>query len=270
MAYLNGKDGLEISPSVRCNALKDIIEKFHFINLDETDSTNNFLKRNVESLPDLTVVTAEVQTAGRGRMGKSFCSPKGTGAYFSILLKNNISVEISKHLTVMSAVAVLEEIQIVTDRDVKIKWVNDVYIDGKKVCGILTEGSVNPQSENLNYAIIGIGINLKISENDFPKDLRDLVTCVFENECSQSQKEKLIKGIICRIYKMLTGEDPHYIDRYRKYSFLDGKKISIISNDSTESATALHIDENCNLVAKKDETGETVTLFSGDVSIKPM
>lgn len=250
--------------------MKDIIEKFNFINLDETDSTNNFLKRNCENLPDLTVVTAELQTAGRGRMGKSFCSPKGTGAYFSILLKNDISVEISKHLTVMAAVAVLEEIQTVTDRDVKIKWVNDVYIDGKKVCGILTEGSVNPQSEKLNYAIIGIGINLKISENDFPKDLQYKVTCVFESECSKSQKENLINGIVCRIYKMLTGEDSHYIDRYRKYSFLDGKKISIISGDSTESATALYIDENCNLVAKKDDTGEKVTLFSGDVSIKPM
>ena len=250
--------------------MKDIIEKFNFINLDETDSTNNFLKRNVESLPDLTVVTAELQTAGRGRMGKSFCSPKGTGAYFSILLKNNISVEISKHLTVMAAVAVLEELQTVTDRDIKIKWVNDVYIDGKKVCGILTEGSVNPQSEQLNYAIIGIGINLKIYENDFPKDLRDLVTCVFENECSKSQKENLIKGVICRIYKMLTGEDAHYIDRYRKYSYLDGKKINIIRGDYTESAIALYIDKNCNLVAKIDETGETVTLFSGDVSIKPI
>lgn len=249
--------------------MKDIIDKVTFIHLDETDSTNNFLKKNLEKFSDLTVVTAEFQTAGRGRMGKSFCSPRGTGAYFSLLLKNNISVEISKHLTVMAAVAVLEELKTVTDRDVKIKWVNDVYIDGKKVCGILTEGAVNPQKDTLNYAVIGIGINLKISENEFPKDLTDTVTSAFENEYTTSQKENLINGIICRIYKMLMGEDIGYIDRYRKYSYLDGKKINIINGNSAESATAIFIDENCNLLVKKDANGELVTLFSGDVSIKP-
>lgn len=249
--------------------MKDIIDKFTFVNLAETDSTNNYLKRNLENLSDLTVVTAEFQTAGRGRMGKSFCSPKGTGAYFSLLLKNNISVEISKHLTVMAAVAVLEELKTVTDRDVKIKWVNDVYIDGKKVCGILTEGAVNPQKDALNYAVIGIGINLKIPENAFPKDLADIVTSVFENEYTVSQKENLINGIVCRIYKMLMSEDVGYIDIYRKYSYLDGKKINIINGISAESATAVCIDENCNLLVKKDTNGELVTLFSGDVSIKP-
>lgn len=249
--------------------MKDIIGKFTFINLAETDSTNNYLKKNWENLSDLTVVTAEFQTAGRGRMGKSFCSPKGTGAYFSMLLKNNISVEISKHLTVMAAVAVAEEIKTVTDRDVKIKWVNDVYIDGKKVCGILTEGAVNPQKDALNYAVIGIGINLKIPENAFPKDLADTVTSVFENECTKAQKENLINGVICRIYKMLSGEDSGYIGRYREYSYLDGKKINIIRENSTESATVVCIDENCNLLVKKDGNGGFETLFSGDVSIKP-
>lgn len=249
--------------------MKDIIDRFTFIHLDETDSTNNYLKRNLENLSDLTVVTAEFQTAGRGRMGKSFCSPRGTGAYFSLLLKNNISVEISKHLTVIAAVAVAEEIKTVTDRDVKIKWVNDVYLDGKKVCGILTEGAVNPQKDTLNYAVMGIGINLKIPENAFPNDLADTVTSVFENECTTLQKENLINGIVCRIYKMLMGEDVGYIDRYRKYSYLDGKKINIINGNSAESATAVCIDENCNLLVKKDTNGELVTLFSGDVSIKP-
>lgn len=249
--------------------MKDIISKFNFINLEKIDSTNNFLKKNREILPDLTVVTADLQTAGRGRMGKSFCSPRGTGAYFSLLLKNNISVEISKHLTVMAAVAVLEELKTVTDRDVKIKWVNDVYIDGKKVCGILTEGAVNPQKGTLNYAVIGIGINLKTPEKGFPDEIADIVDSVFGNKCNTPQKERLIYGIVCRIYRMLTGEDVGYIDRYRENSFLDGKQINIIRENSTESATAICIDENCNLLVKKDKSGELETLFSGDVSIKP-
>lgn len=249
--------------------MEETIKKINFINLDDIDSTNNYIKKNYENLPDLTVVAAEFQTAGRGRMEKSFCSPRGTGAYFSLLLKSNISVEISKHLTVMAAVAVLEELKTVTCRDVKIKWVNDVYIDGKKVCGILTEGAVNPQKDTLNYAVIGIGINLKIPENGFPKDLAETVTSVFESECTELQKENLINGIICRIYKMLMGEDVGYIDRYRKYSYMDGKKINIINGNSAESATAICIDENCNLLVKKDTNNELITLFSGDVSIKP-
>lgn len=248
--------------------MKDILRKFNFVNLEETDSTNNYIKRNYNNLPDLTVVTAEFQTAGRGRLGKSFCSPKGTGAYFSLLFKNNISVEISKRLTVMAAVAVLEELKMATNADVKIKWVNDVYIDGKKVCGILTEGLVNPQKSFFDYAVIGIGINLTMPKEEFPEELADIVTSVFKNECTLSQKKNLINGVVCRIYKMLSGEDSGYIGRYRENSYLDGKKISIIRENSTESATAICIDENCNLLVKKDESGEYETLFSGDVSIK--
>lgn len=248
--------------------MKNIIDKFNFISFEEIDSTNNYIKENWEKRPDLTVVTAEMQTAGRGRTGKSFCSPKGTGAYFSLLLKNNISAEISKKLTVMAAVAVLDELKTVTQRDVKIKWVNDIYIDGKKVCGILTEGAVNPEKNVWNYAVIGIGINLKEPENGFPKEISDIVTTVFERNCNETQKKNLIGGIVCRIYRMVQGEDLGYIDRYRENSYLDGRKINIIRENSSESATAIHIDENCNLVVKKDN-GEIETLFSGDVSIKP-
>lgn len=248
--------------------MKNIIDKFNFISFEEIDSTNNYIKENWEKRPDLTVVTAEMQTAGRGRTGKSFCSPKGTGAYFSLLLKNNISAEISKKLTVMAAVAVLDELKTVTQRDVKIKWVNDIYIDGKKVCGILTEGAVNPEKNVWNYAVIGIGINLKEPENGFPKEISDIVTTVFESNCNETQKQKLINGIVGRIYTMVQGEDLSYIDRYRENSYLDGRKINIIRENSSESATAIHIDENCNLVVRKDD-GEIETLFSGDVSIKP-
>lgn len=249
--------------------MKNTIDNFNFIGFEEIDSTNNYIKENWQNLPDLTVVTAEKQTAGRGRTGKSFESPKGTGAYFSLLLKNNISMEISKHLTVMAAVAVLDELKTVTQRDVKIKWVNDIYIDGKKVCGILTEGSVNPKKDIWNYAVIGIGINLVEPQNGFSSEIADTVTTVFESECNEAQKKKLINGIIKRIYAMVRGEDLSYIDRYRKNSYLHGKKINIIRENSAEPATALFIDENCNLVVKKDGNGETEILFSGDVSIKP-
>lgn len=244
------------------------MSKFKFLEFDEIDSTNLYIKNNYKTLENLTVVTANLQTAGRGRLGKSFHSPKGTGAYFSLLLKDNISSEKSKLLTVMASVAVAEEIEVQMQKQVKIKWVNDIYINDKKVCGILTEGSVNPRNSSFNYAVVGIGINLKTPKNGFPEEISSIADSVFGNECTEEQKNNLISGILNRFYKMFEGEDATFIDRYRAYSYLDGKNINIIKGDMTESAKALYIDENCNLVVEKVETGEIEHLFSGDVSIK--
>lgn len=244
------------------------ISVFNIIEFDEIDSTNLYIKNNYKNLPNLTVATANLQTAGRGRLGKSFHSPKGTGAYFSILLKEGISQEKSKYLTVMAAVAVAKEIEHQTNKQVRIKWVNDIYINGKKVCGILTEGAFNAQNTAFDYAVVGIGINLKTPENGFPEEISSIADSIFGNQCTDEQKRNLVNGILNRFYQMLISDDLSFIDTYRAYSYLDGKKINIIKGKFTESATALYIDENCNLVVKYDDTGKIDSLFSGDVSIK--
>lgn len=237
--------------------------------LDEVDSTNNYLKKLAsDGEKEGKLVVACKQTRGKGRLGKSFYSPDDTGVYFSLLLRPKFSAEKSLFLTVMAAVAVAETAQQYSDKDIKIKWVNDVYADGKKLCGILTEGSVSLENNGLDYAVIGIGINITEPKNGFPDDIKDIATSVFlGNNRSDDAKSRTTGEVLNRILDMYYGEDTDYVNRYRKLSYLDGKKINIIRPNGTEPAVAVEIDDNCRLVVKT-ETGEYKALSSGDVSVR--
>ena len=138
------------------------------IKLETVDSTNNYAKKIFDSLEtEKTVIIANEQTNGRGRQGRSFHSPKDNGIYMSIVLKKECKLEALNMLTVISAVAVSKAIYNITKLNNEIKWVNDIYINLKKVCGILAE-SVNIKSNGLtDGVIVGIGINIKTTD-DFP------------------------------------------------------------------------------------------------------
>lgn len=241
----------------------------NIIVVDETDSTNNYLKKLAsDGAKEGTVVIARTQTKGKGRRGKSFYSPEDTGVYFSLLLRPDSSAENSLFLTVMSAVAVAETAMEYSNRDIAIKWVNDVYIDGKKICGILTEGSVSLENSGLDYAVIGIGINVLTPENGFPDDIKDIATALFPpNNTPDNAKSRIIAGVLNRLLDMYYGKDAGFIDRYKKYSYLIGKEINIIYHDHTEPAEVLGITDECHLTVKT-ERGEIKTLSSGDVSVR--
>lgn len=141
--------------------------------LDTTDSTNNEARRRAEQgAPDGTLVVAIEQTAGKGRRGRSWVSPGGTGVWMSLLLRPDIPPECASMLTLVAAMAVETGIRRVTGLEGQIKWPNDVILDGKKVCGILTEMST--EMESIHYVIVGIGINVGITE--FPGELKDTAT----------------------------------------------------------------------------------------------
>lgn len=141
--------------------------------LDTTDSTNNEARRRAEQgAPDGTLVVAIEQTAGKGRRGRSWVSPGGTGVWMSLLLRPDIPPECASMLTLVAAMAVETGIRRVTGLEGQIKWPNDVILDGKKVCGILTEMST--EMESIHYVIVGIGINVGITE--FPGELQDRAT----------------------------------------------------------------------------------------------
>lgn len=248
---------------------KYIKEDLSVIVLDEVDSTNNYLKKSAENkAPEGTLVVAECQTNGKGRLGKSFLSPAGTGIYFSLLLRPECSAEKALHLTVMAAVAAARAIKEFVIGDVKIKWVNDVYVDGKKVCGILTEGSVSLENGGLDYAIIGTGINIFTPPGGFPDEIKDTAASLFpENEADAEIKSKIVGSVINRFLDMYRGNDKTFTDSYRSMSYLDGKDINIISGGKTEAAKALYIDEECRLNVKT-ENGEIIKLSSGDVSVR--
>ena len=128
---------------------------------EELDSTNSYLKEMAaKGAQEGTIIIANRQSAGRGRLGRSFFSPEEKGIYMSILLRPDISLERAVLITSMAAVAVAEAIEQVSGIQTKIKWVNDIFLNKKKVCGILTEAGIDAETGTLEYAVLGIGVNV--------------------------------------------------------------------------------------------------------------
>ena len=242
-------------------------QKLNITIFDELDSTNNYLKKiGSKGEKENQLVIALSQTCGRGRMGRSFYSPNGTGIYFSLLLHPEFSAEKSLFLTVMAAVSVAETVMNYNKNDVKIKWVNDIYIDSKKVCGILTEGAIN-SDKSLDYAVVGIGINVVVPENGFPEDIKNIATSIFQGNTEENIKEKIVAEVVNRFFKMYNGVDTDFVKRYKEYSYLTGKEINIISGETTRPATVIGITDDCHLLVK-NESGELEEISSGDVSVR--
>lgn len=236
--------------------------------LDDIDSTNNYLKKLAEDgEKENTIVIAKHQSGGKGRMGRSFFSPK-SGLYMSILLRPNFSAEKSLFITTATAVAVSDAIDSLSDKNSSIKWVNDVFIDSKKVCGILTEASIDFETGGLSYAVVGLGVNLYHPADGFPEDIKNIAGTVFDSEISGDEKAKFAAEIINGFFNIYNNfENSDFMKRYKRKSFILGKKINVIKGDKKTPATAIDIDDEARLLVEY-ETGERESLFSGEVSIK--
>ena len=248
----------------------DIINRLKYkditIEVYETvTSTNTLLKqRGHRQAPHGLVIAAETQTAGRGRMSRDFYSPDRTGVYFSILLRPSLSPADSLLITTAAAVACARVLEQISGKKAGIKWVNDIYIDGKKVCGILTEASL--ANGRIDFAVLGIGINLYMPKNGFPEELKSKAGSVFETE-SSDLRAKLIAEILNNFLSLYeTIEKREFIEEYRQRSILDNLPIHVIKQDSVTPATALYIDEELRLVVRYLD-GKIEALSSGDVSI---
>lgn len=237
------------------------------ITYDEVSSTNTILKEMAENgAAEGTVIIANSQTEGRGRVGKKFFSPKNTGLYLSILLKPNINPEDAWKLTCASAVAVARAIEEISDVDAKIKWVNDIFINNKKVSGILTESKINPDTNKLDYAIVGIGINLCKPAGGFPNELKEIATAVFDSSNMANQRQSLIDCLLDNFLKIYTSNEDAFINEYVNRSIVLGKKITFSKGDALEIARAIDIDSQCRLIVE-DKDGNIMTLSFGEVSI---
>ena len=242
-------------------------QKLNITIFDELDSTNNYLKKiGSQGEKENQLVVAQSQTNGRGRMGRTFYSPDGTGIYFSLLLHPEFSAEKSLLLTVMAAVSVAETVMKYNSNVVKIKWVNDIYIDGKKVSGILTEGAIN-KDKKLDYAVVGIGINVIAPENGFPDDIINTATAIFPGNAEENIKEIIVADVVNRFFDMYNGIDTDFVKRYKEYSYLIGKEINIISDGNTRPAHVIDITDDCHLLVK-NENDEIEEISSGDVSVR--
>ncbi len=235
------------------------------ITVRETSSTNDELKRLALSGEKNTVLfIAESQTAGRGRKGRSFFSPKNTGIYMSLLLHPDLSPEECTLITPLCAVAVAEAIENVTDIKADIKWVNDIFVGGKKVAGILTEGSFTQRGAD--YIIAGIGINLAMPEEGFPEEIRDIAGSLTEK--ADSLREMLIAETVNRfMYHLSRIKSRDFIPLYRDRLFFLGNEITVLSLDGNYRATAVDIDSYCRLIVKTED-GEIKILGSGEISVK--
>ena len=220
---------------------------------EEIPSTNTEAKTLAQNgACEGDVVIAKSQSAGKGRMGRSFISNSENGLYMSIILKPHISLDKSVYITVLGAVAVLEAIEETSGKSCQIKWVNDIYINERKVSGILTEASIDFETSCLQYAILGIGINITPPENGFHKDIENIATSIYSSkECPKDYKSILCAKIIDKFfdgYKDL--EKKKFIEKYRQKSMLIGKEIEVQVGNETTKGTAIDVDENAYLVVK--------------------
>ena len=237
------------------------------IEYDELDSTSNEAKRLVRegNAAELygTVIVAHHQTAGRGRMGKSFASPKGDSVYSTFILPppDNPAEQLT---TALAAVAVCEAIENTTSYNPGIKWVNDVFVDGKKVCGILAE-SIQDVSANQGAVVLGIGVNINLNEDDLPDDLRNIAGSLIMNEV---EKEAFFKALVEKIFSYVSSQekDMAFVDAYRKRSILIGKNIIVKQGEKNRPAVALGIADDGALIVEYED-GSSDELRTGEVGI---
>lgn len=233
-------------------------------------STNETLKElafNGEQ--EGTVVIAEEQTCGRGQLGRSFYSPMGTGIYMSILLRPKMKLEHALFLTTSAAVAVAQAIECVSHREAQIKWVNDVYCDGKKVCGILTEASLNVEAGGIDYIVLGIGINVNKPKEGFPDDIMGIADSIFDSS-KTDVRSQLIAEVLMRFWNYYEHlEEKEFLKEYISRSCLIGRKVLIERKEGEEEVEVLAINEQCHLIVKHAD-GKEEEIYAGTVRLRPI
>ena len=240
------------------------------ITLAQTDSTNNVLKKMAaEGAPSGTVVTADQQTAGKGRLGRTFASPAGKGIYLSYLMRPETDMNLISTVTCWAAVAVVKAIQTACGVTPSIKWVNDLQLNGKKICGILTEMAGDA-------VIIGIGINVNNSPEDLPEEIRETASSI-RREMSLDRdisRQAIIDELINELNKVSASfPEAHteYLETYRSLCTTVGLDVNVVSaHNSSETprpGKAVGIGDDFSLRVLFED-GHEESLSSGEVSVR--
>lgn len=243
-------------------------ENINIETVDEIGSTNDELKFQAnQGENEIKLLIAETQTKGKGRKGRSFFSPASSGCYMSFLLRPPYSAEECTLLTTAAAAATAKAIEKVTGKVAQIKWVNDVYIGRKKVAGILTEASFKKDGSGIDYAIVGIGININPPEGGFPEEIADIAYFLTDNNDPEIKNRLIAEIANCFLFYYESLSSKEFIKEYRNRLFFLGEEITVIQSDETYKAKAIDIDSMCHLIVEKP-SGERKTLFGGEISIK--
>ncbi len=237
----------------------------------EVDSTNTRLKEMAKvGSPAGTVLVADRQTGGRGRLGRSFLSPGGVGVYLSALIRPDCAPTELMHLTCAVAVAMCDAVENAFGFRPGIKWTNDLVVGNKKLGGILTELGLDPKTGRVDYAILGIGINCGQTASDFDESIRCLATSARMVLGRETDRNRLIAEMILALERMdrtLLASPDTMLGRYRADCITLGKEISILRGDEVRHARALDIDREGGLIVRYD-SGEIGTVTSGEVSVR--
>ena len=234
-------------------------------------STNTLLKVWAEDgCSEGTTAVAEEQTSGRGRRGRSFFSPRGTGLYLSVLLRPESSAGAALAITTAAAVAAAETLEALSGEEAQIKWVNDIFMHGRKVCGILTEASLDVESGGLRYAIVGIGINVLSPAGGFPAELRESAGAVFDDSALPDLRCRLAAALLDRFferYRALGSEE--CFDAYRRRCLVLGRRVTVLSGGvAVGEGEVLDLEQDYSLRIRYADGTEGL-LNSGEVSVLP-
>jgi len=237
--------------------------------MQSVDSAYRYIKNHICALDDSFTVIAATQHAGRGRLGKSFVSPEG-GLYMSTLLMGRDFIENAEQITVRAAVAVRNALAELTGIDeIGIKWVNDIYLNDKKICGILAERVV--RKGFCDFSVLGIGINVDTSSKAFDGELSEIAGTLAEFSTVDYSKNKLAACVLNHLEKTLfvknKKQQGEILDQYREHSVLIGKEVLVSNGDESVHAKVLGIDDYASLYVQYDD-GKTGILRSGEVSTK--
>lgn len=231
------------------------------------DSTNTRAKQlAAQKGVHTALVVANAQSDGRGRRGRSFVSPPGTGLYLSVLLRPALEMRDVVHVTCAAAVAVCRAVKKVCHVQLDIKWVNDLYRSGKKCGGILTEAVSDVESGSVEYIVVGIGLNLHEPANGFAPDIADIATAVLQpgETCWRGRLAATIANELVALVNALPAT--RFMTTYRSRNIVPGKDITILQNGTERPAHALAVTQEGHLLVRT-EAGEEELSF-GEVSIR--
>lgn len=250
-----------LSPGASCPELRC---------LEEVDSTNSYLKREaLAGAPHGTVAVANSQSAGRGRMTRSFRSPPGKGVYLSILLRPQLPPEALMGVTGMTAVAVCSAVERAAGVRPQIKWTNDLVLNGRKLCGILTELAVEGETGLTQSLVIGAGVNVSHTPEDFGPEVSRMATSLAQEGYAVSRSALAAAMIeeLGRLGEALGGDIGPWVDAYRRSCVTLGKPVRLLWTGGQEEALALDIDDQFGLLVRMPD-GSEKTVRTGEVSVR--
>lgn len=249
--------------------LAETLPPLEFLVLARADSTNALMREQADKgVGEGRVILASEQTAGRGRTGRSFFSPGDTGVYLSLLLRpRDCAAQQAVQITTMAAVAACEAIEEVSGQPAQIKWVNDIFMRGRKVCGILTEGSFGLENGLLEYVVLGVGFNVYPPRGGFPPELRDIAGAILAAGRSDA-KNRLAAAFFNRFffYYSNAGHSGH-VEQYRRRSLVIDRPVTLVSAAGEREATVLGIDDQCRLLVRYGD-GTEDCCASGEIRLR--